>query len=81
MAQELVAEVEDRLWQELLWTAKAADRFAIRLEGLVDDMTFTRRGVSFVCQRDNSLTGGLPWMLTRALQSREGQKLQSSDGQ
>jgi superfamily II DNA helicase RecQ len=80
MAQELVAEVEHMLWQELLWTAKAADRFAIRLEGLVDDITFTRRGVSFVCQRDNALDGGLPWMLNRLLQSREGQKLRSSDG-
>ncbi|KAI9882030.1 MAG: hypothetical protein M1823_006233, partial [Watsoniomyces obsoletus] len=80
MAQELVAEAEHTLWQELLWTAKAADRFAIRLEGLVDDVTFTRRGVSLVRQRDNGLDGGLPWMLTRLLQSREGQKMRSSDG-
>lgn len=59
------------LWQELLWTVQAEDRFAIRLEGLVDDVTFTRRGRSFVNQRENGLDGGLPWMLTRLLQSRK----------
>lgn len=81
MAQDMVTEVENMLWQELLWTAQAEDRFAIRLEGLVDDVTFTRRGRSFVNQRENGLDGGLPWMLTRLLQSREGRKLRSGDGE
>ena len=55
MAQDMVAEAEQMLWEELLWTTKAEDQFVIKLKQLVDDVTFTRQGVSFVNQRNNSL--------------------------
>ena len=45
---------------------KAGDRFSVKLERLVDDVTFTRRGVSFVKHRENGLKDKLEWMLTRA---------------
>jgi hypothetical protein len=80
MAQDMVAKAEQMLWEELLWVAKAEDRFAVELERIVDDVTFTRRGMSFVTQRDNGLADKLGWMLTRAEQSEQGRSLQSSDG-
>jgi superfamily II DNA helicase RecQ len=80
MAQDMVAEVESMLWQELFWIDRVADRFAVPLKRLVDDVTFTRRGESFVHQSSNGLEGGLEWMLTQAEQNEEGLKLQSRDG-
>ena len=43
---------------------KTEERFAVKLEQLIDDVTFKRRGVSFVQHRDNSLRDKLEWMLT-----------------
>ena len=54
MAQDMVAEVEQMMWEELFW-ARAEDRFTIKLEQLVDDITFEQRGVSFVHHPDNGL--------------------------
>jgi hypothetical protein len=63
MAQDIVAEVEQMLWEELFWVIKTEERFAIKLEQLIDDVTFERRGVSFVQHRDNGLRDKLEWML------------------
>jgi hypothetical protein len=79
MAQDMVNEVEQMLWEELFWVTKTEDRFAVKLEQLIDDVTFERRGVSFVQHRDNGLKDKLEWMLTRAQQTKQGRKLQSSN--
>jgi hypothetical protein len=81
MAQDMVAEVEQMLWEELFWITKTEERFAVKLEQLIDDVTFERRGVSFVRHSDNGLKDKLEWMLTRAQQTKQGRKLQSSDRQ
>ncbi|RYP28637.1 hypothetical protein DL767_007119 [Monosporascus sp. MG133] len=78
MAQDIVAEAERMLWQELLWVAQESDRFEIPLSQVVDDVTFTRRGESFITRRDNGLDNGLKWMLTWARQREPGQRMQSS---
>ncbi|KAL5374995.1 hypothetical protein PMIN06_011932 [Paraphaeosphaeria minitans] len=80
MAQDLVAEVEQMLWEELLWTEKSADRFSVKLKQIVDDVTFTRRGESFVVHRNNGLKGKLEWMLDRVEKTEPGKKLQTADG-
>ena len=80
MAYDMVAEAESMLWQELLWVARVKDRFTVSLKRLVDDVTFTQRGSSFVNHGENGLGSGLEWMLTQAEQSEEGWKLQLSDG-
>jgi len=80
MARDMVMEAEDTLWQELLWVADRAERFIVKLDKIVDDVTFTRRGMSFVTGEENGLDGGLEWMLNRVMQTAEGQKLRSSDG-
>jgi len=67
-------EAEDKLWAELLWT-RSDDRFDIPLEKLEDDVTFTKRGVSFVTNRSNGLADKREWMLARAFAHPDGKKL------
>ena len=78
MVREVVAEAEDKLWQELMWT-KRDDRFEIPLESLVDDVTFTRRGISFVTHGENELADKRQWMLKQAFAHTEGKKLRRGD--
>ncbi|KAL5372453.1 hypothetical protein PMIN06_012138 [Paraphaeosphaeria minitans] len=80
MAQALLTELEDRLWGELLWIADPAQRFRIRLDLLRDDVTYTRRGMSFVTHGNNGLENGLRWMLAQMMQAAAGQKLRSAEG-
>jgi hypothetical protein len=65
MAQSMEAEVVERFWQ-LCWVDAAADCFAINLVQVLDDVTFTMQGKSFVNNPANNLSGGLAWMLTQA---------------
>jgi hypothetical protein len=80
MAQDVVADAEDRLWRDLLWTTDREDRFTINLDKLVDDVTFTKRGSSFVDAQENGLTGGLQWMLGRMLRDPDGARLRGKEG-
>ena len=75
MAQDMVAEVEQMLWEELFWVPKIEERFAIKLDQLLDDVTFERRGMSFVQHHDNKLRDKLAWMLTRTEQTEQGRRL------
>jgi len=45
---------------------------------MVDDMTFTKRGISFVSREDNGLAGGLDWMMERMRRSRQGSKMRQN---
>jgi hypothetical protein len=58
MAQELIAEASEKLW-ELCWMENNEERVAIDLKQVVDDVTFTKRGLSFVDTPSNNLKGGL----------------------
>jgi len=78
MARDVVTEAETTLWQELLWIAGRGQRFVVPLDKIVDDVTFTKRGISFVSRASNGLTGGLRWMLERMTHNEEGRKLRSS---
>jgi hypothetical protein len=62
MAQAIVAEVEQVLWEELFWVTKPEERFAVKLEQLVNGVILEGRGVSFVQHRDE-----LEWMLIRVV--------------
>jgi hypothetical protein len=79
MAQELVAEAEEKLWQ-LCWVDRAEDRLSIDLASIQDDVTFTRRGMSFVDTTGNHLLRRLKWILTRARSGEAGIQLQTRDG-
>lgn len=74
MARESVRDTEAMLWNELMWLG-VENSFQIPLESIVDDVTFTRRGVSFINVQSNGLTGGLEWMIDRMLASREGRTM------
>jgi hypothetical protein len=57
------------------------DQFTIKLEEVVDDVTFTKQGMSFVESPGNRLAGGLRWMLTQAATTEGGRRLQRADRQ
>ncbi|KAK5162702.1 uncharacterized protein LTR77_011237 [Saxophila tyrrhenica] len=78
MVQDVIAKAEDRLWGELMWT-KRDDRFEIPLESLVDDVTFTKRGVSFITHGENGLTDKRQWMLEQAFAHAQEKKLRRGD--
>ena len=64
MVQDAVGEAEDLLWHELM----RMDRFEIALGKAEDDVSFTKRGESFVNEK-NGLDSGLERMLAWALDS------------
>ncbi|KAI7371326.1 hypothetical protein KC328_g17564, partial [Hortaea werneckii] len=65
VVRDVVTAAEDILWAELLRTSRS-ERFALPLEQLRDDVTFTKRGVSFVTHPANGLSNTRVWMLERA---------------
>ncbi|KIV98766.1 uncharacterized protein PV09_09464 [Verruconis gallopava] len=80
MVRDIITESEDILWQELLWMAGREERFTMKLDQIVDDVTFAKRGLSFIHREENGLQGGLEWMLNRVMQTTQGQRLRSKDG-
>lgn len=79
MARDIVSEAADMLWQELLWVSDPTERFIVELDRIVDDVTFTKRGTSFVHREENGLGGGLEWMLHRVMQTAASKRLRSGD--
>ncbi|KAL5373567.1 hypothetical protein DPSP01_012631 [Paraphaeosphaeria sporulosa] len=80
MARDLMAELEDGMWQKLLWVPDREGRFAIRLDLIQDDITLSRRGSYFV-NEENGVTHGLHYKLERVMQRSEGRKLRAPEGQ
>jgi superfamily II DNA helicase RecQ len=74
MVHDIIAEAEDMLWRKLMWT-KDRERFEIALHKLEDDVTFTKRGVSFITNPKNKLEDKREWMLNRALGVNVGRKM------
>lgn len=74
MARDAIDELEDRFWRELVWVEDDR-REQINLKEIVDDVTFTKRGCSFVSNSENQLADGLEWMM-----KREGERLQVDGG-
>jgi hypothetical protein len=58
MAQNLVAEASEMLWG-LHWAGDATERITIDLQQVMEDVTFTKRSVSFVNALGNDLADGL----------------------
>ncbi|KAL1640737.1 hypothetical protein SLS61_010232, partial [Didymella pomorum] len=73
MAQDLLAKAEQML-RELCWVDKEEDWVNVNLKQVVDDVTFTKRRMSFVDAPGNKLQGGLDWMLRRAINTRGGRR-------
>jgi hypothetical protein len=79
MAQSMLADVTEQLWQ-LIWVDNKDERFSIDLKRIKDDVTFTKRGASFLTHASNQLKDGLAWMLKQARRTEGGMKLQTKDG-
>ncbi|KAH8723306.1 hypothetical protein GQ44DRAFT_597986, partial [Phaeosphaeriaceae sp. PMI808] len=79
MAQDIQAEATEMLWR-LCWITDPADRFTIDLQKVVDDVTFTKRGMSFVDRPENHLSNGLALMLARVESTEGGSRLLLRDG-
>ena len=76
MVQGAISEAEDMLWKDLLCTG-LDDRFEIPLDELRDDVTWTKRGVSFIDNTHNGLREKRKWTLQRILSDKDGGKMRS----
>jgi hypothetical protein len=61
MAQGIVADAAQVLWEELLWVDQKEGRLSVDLATIQDDTTVIRRGASFLSLF--SLQKGKAWML------------------
>jgi superfamily II DNA helicase RecQ len=78
MVGRAIDDAEDLFWQRLMWTADPADRLALDLNMLTDDITFRRRDSYFVDNKRNGLAS--KWedvTIDRLLMSRNGRKMYS----
>jgi hypothetical protein len=73
MVRGVVEEAEDKLWKDLMW-ATQEQRFEVPLDKLQDDVTWTKRGVSFVDNANNGLQDKREWMIKRALADARGKR-------
>lgn len=74
MVRGVVEEAEGKLWKDLMW-ATQEEQFEVPLDKLQDDVTWTKRGVSFVDNAKNGLQDKREWMIKRALADVRGKKL------
>jgi hypothetical protein len=74
MVRGVVEEAEGKLWKDLIW-ATQEQRFEIPLDKLQDDVTWTKRGVSFVDNANNGLQDKREWMIKRVLADVRGKRM------
>ncbi|KAK3617521.1 hypothetical protein LTR22_026710 [Elasticomyces elasticus] len=77
MISSVTDEAADKLRAELMWT-RFDDRFEMPLEQFQDDVTFTKRGMSFITNSTNGLQDKRDWILQHASTHPEGRKLRSA---
>jgi superfamily II DNA helicase RecQ len=76
MVQGAIAEAEDMLWRDLLHVG-LDERFEIPLDELRDDVTWTKRGVSFIDNTHNGLREKRKWTLKHILSDKDGSKMRN----
>lgn len=74
LVDAVVTEAENILWRDVLWQVDS-ERFEIPVDALEDDVTFTRRGYSFLNNAHNGLEDTRAWMLAQMEAHVEGRKL------
>lgn len=60
--------------------ANVDNRVIIHLDQVIDDVTFTRRDMSFIYKDNKHLNSWLAWMLTQVALTEEGRRLWLEDG-
>jgi superfamily II DNA helicase RecQ len=71
MIGDVIDEAEQILWKELMW-AKPQNRFVVPLDKIMDDVTFTKRGISFANRPNNGFNDGIKWMLNQMSKQKNG---------
>jgi superfamily II DNA or RNA helicase len=74
LVDAVVTEAENILWREVLWQVDA-ERFELPVDELEDDVTYTRRGYSFLNNTRNGLEDTRAWMLAQMEAHVDGRKL------
>lgn len=74
LVDRVLEEAEGMLWRQLLWQTDQ-QRFEIPIDQLEDDVTFTKRGISFLKNDRNKLHDTRGWVLEQMEQHPEGRKL------
>jgi hypothetical protein len=80
MIQDVIARATTMLWEDLMWVSDPASRFDIPLEQVRDDVSFDRRGWSFMSRPDNGLVNGARWMQERVVQLTGSKRLRTDTG-
>jgi len=71
MIGDVIDEAEQILWKELMW-AKPQNRFVVPLDKIMDDVTFTKRGIFFANRPNNGFNDGIKWMLNQMSKQKNG---------
>lgn len=74
MVHSVISRAEELLWDELMWAPKAG-RFTIALDDIVDDVSFTKRGFSFLDEPANGLQDTRSRMLDKMDAHPDGRKM------
>ena len=80
MIQDVIARATEMLWKDLMWVTDEALRFEIPLAQVQDDVSFDRRGWSFMSRPENGLVGGARWMRERVVQLEGSNRLRYDAG-
>lgn len=78
MVHNILQEAEDLLWQDLMFTEEKEARFTIDLMKIIDDMSTTKLGSSFITDHRNHLGEGFQFILTQIQGSEKLRKLMLS---
>jgi hypothetical protein len=65
----MIREAEDVLWEDLMWVSEKKERFEMDLDNIQDDLSFAKRGASWVTNETNGLKDKRQWMIRRMLRA------------
>jgi hypothetical protein len=68
-------DAEETLWEDLLWASEKKEWFEINLNKIQDNLSFAKRGASWVTNQANGLKDKRLWMMGRMLRAPTGQQL------
>ena len=74
LVDTVITEAENILWREVLWQVDD-ERFELPVDALEDDVTYTRRGHSFLNNVRNRLEDTRAWILAQMEAHVNGRKL------
>jgi superfamily II DNA helicase RecQ len=82
MIHDIVARATKLLWEDLMWVKDEQDRWTVPLDKIEDDITFTKRGWSFMSRKENGLDAEtcIQWMMDQAARLEGSDQLMDKNG-